>query len=380
MSGAVGHSIWRFAAVAASILVSGCAATDQFQDRVSRYGRAAEQARDEMILTNIIRASRSEPLSFVSVSGIHGSATTTGAVGLPAIVIGPAQTAAQHQYVFGGGSGSGSPNAVSSSGSTTIDVSVQETKDFYRGLLTPVSPRTVAFFTAQGIPREILFYLFTDRLIETKHGTRREIRNDPLSPTFEDFKQYVELAMEFGLSSETITSPAGGRSKESKEPKEPREPKEESRLCFDPLFKASKASLTGLNPICGSNKHLNIGRNVSTFISRTGEPVSLEIKPRSTFEIFNYLGRLVTAGDAGLIKLSNLDDGRNAETEDNILFVVVPGMTPCFVSVTYGSSSYCVPDGNAPNTTKILGLLAQLLALNTTINDLPATPSVRIVP
>jgi hypothetical protein len=369
----VGHNIWRLAAVAACFAVSGCVASDHFQERVSSFDRAAEQSRDEMILTNIVRASRSEPLSFVSVSGIHGSATTSGSVGLPAIVFGPLQTAAQHQYVFGGGSGSGSPNVVSSVGSTTIDVSVQETKDFYRGLLTPVSPRTVAFFTAQGIPREILFYLFTDRLIETKGGKRRELRNDPRSPTFDEFKRYVELAMSYGLSSEVIAAPVGKNGKSEHE--------DLSRLCFDPLYKSPNISFAGNNPICGSKARFDKGHNVGTFMSRTGESVSIEIRPRSTFEIFNYLGSLIKAGDNGLVQLSNQDDAGLAGQQDNILFTVTQGAgPPCFVNVAYGGGSYCVPDGSAPNTTRILGLLAQLLALNTTVNDLPATPSVRIVP
>jgi hypothetical protein len=369
----VGNSFWRLVAAAASIAVSGCVASDHFQERVSSYDRAAEKSRDEMILTNIIRASRSEPLSFVSVSGIHGSTTATGSVGLPAITIGPLQTAAEHQFIFGGGSGSGSPNAVSAIGSTTIDVSVQETKDFYRGLLTPVSPSTVAFFTSQGIPREILFYLFTDRLIETKAGKRRELRNDPRSPTFEEFKRYVELAMEYGLSSEVIPAPAGKNAKNGHE--------EYSRLCFDPLYKSSNVSFVGNNPICGSRARFGQGHNVSTFLSKKGEPVSVEIRPRSTFEIFHYLGGLIKAGDNGLVQLSNQDDASLGGAKDNILFLVTQGAGPsCFLSVAYADSSYCVPDGSAPNTTRILGLLAQLLALNTTITDLPATPSVRIVP
>jgi hypothetical protein len=367
----VGHSIWRFAALAAGIVVSGCAVSDHFQERVSSFDRAAEKSRDEMILTNIVRASRSEPMSFVSVSGIHGSSTVTGSLGLPAVTVGPLQTATEHQFIFGGGSGSGSPNAVSSAGSTTIDVSVQETKDFYRGLLTPVSPRTVAFFTAQGIPREILFYLFTDRIIETKAGVRRELRNDPRSPTFDEFKRYVELAMQYGLSSEVIAV-AGKKGKTEQE---------DSRLCFDPLYKSPNVTFAGNNPICGSTTHFDKGHNVSTFVSRTGEPVSVEIRPRSTFEIFNYLGSLIKAGDDGLIKLSNQDDAGFKTQEDNILFLVTQGGgQPCFVFVGYAGGGYCVPDGSAPNTTRILGLLAQLLALNTTISDLPATPSVRIVP
>ena len=339
---------------------------------MSSFDRAAEKSRDEMILTNIIRASRSEPLSFVSVSGIHGSTTITGSVGLPAIVVGPLQTAAEHQFVFGGGSGSGSPNAVSSAGSTTIDVSVQETKDFYRGLLTPVSPSTVAFFTSQGIPREILFYLFTDRLIETKGGKRRELRNDPRSPTFEEFKHYVELAMEYGLSSEVIAAPAGKNAKNEHE---------YSRLCFDPLYKSPNVSFVGNNPICGSRARSGQGTNVGTFVSKKGEVVSIEIRPRSTFEIFYYLGSLIKAGDDGLVQLSNQDDASLNGAKDNVLFLVAQGAGPsCFLSVAYAGSNYCVPDGSAPNTTRILGLLAQLLALNTTITDLPATPSVRIVP
>jgi hypothetical protein len=368
----VGHSFWRLVAGAACIAVSGCVASDHFQDRVSSFNRAAEQSRDEMILTNIIRASRSEPLSFVAVSGIHGSTTITGSLGLPAVTIGPLQTAAEHQFIFGGGSGTGSPNAVSSAGSTTIDVSVQETKDFYRGLLTPVSPSTVAFFTSQGIPREILFYLFTDRLIETKGGKRRELRNDPRSPTFEEFKHYVELAMEYGLSSEVIAAPAGKNAKTENE---------YSRLCFDPLYKSPNVSFVGNNPICGSRARSGQGHNVGTFLSKKGELVSIEIRPRSTFEIFHYLGGLIKAGDDGLVPLSNLDDASLNGAKDNILFQVTQGGAQvCFVNVSYAGSNYCVPDGSAPNTTRILGLLAQLLALNTTINDLPATPSFHILP
>ena len=367
---------WRVAAAAASLLVSGCA-YDSFQARVASYDYAAEQARDEMILTNIVRASKSEPLSFMSVSGVHGSGTAAGSVGLPAIVFGPLQTAAQHQFVFGGGSGAGSPNALNTSASTSIDVSIPETKDFYQGLLTPVSPRTVAFFTAQGIPREILFYLFTDRLIETKRGVRREIHNDPLASTFEDFQHYVDLAMQYGLSSETIERPGPPPKKGEK-----REERDESRLCFDPLYKAPNVSLKGLQPICGSNAPFHGKRNSSTFISRTGEPVGLEIKPRSTFEIFNYLGRLVASGEAGVIHLSNLEDNATGAVPDDILFRVLPavGVEPCFVTIVYAGTIYCVPSGTAPNTTRILGLLAQLLALNTSITDLPATPSVRIEP
>ena len=179
--------------------------------------------------------------------------------------------------------------------------------------------------------------------------------------------------MEYGLSSEDIPAAPGKDGKGEHE--------EHFRLCFDPLYKSPNVSFAGNNPICGSKARFEKGHNVSTFLSRTGEPVAVEIRPRSTFEIFNYLGSLIKAGDDGLVQLSNQDDTGLDAKQDNILFLVTQGGgQPCFVNVAYGGTSYCVPDGSAPNTTRILGLLAQLLALNTTINDLPATPSVRIVP
>ena len=55
----------RVAVAAACGLVSGCAYNDHFDNRVARYDVASEKARDEMILTNIIRASRAEPLAFL---------------------------------------------------------------------------------------------------------------------------------------------------------------------------------------------------------------------------------------------------------------------------------------------------------------------------
>jgi hypothetical protein len=177
------------------------------------------------------------------------------------------------------------------------------------------------------------------------------------------------------LSSETIPVPGGHGKKGS------HEEHEITRLCFDPMYKAPNVSLKGVQPICGSRIPYRGGHNSSTFIDQTGAPIALEIRPRSTFEIFNFLGRIVAAGEAGLIRLTNGEDNASGVVPDDILFRVVPGQViGCFIFVGYNGGIYCVPELTAPNTTRILGLLAQLLALNTTITDLPATPAVRLTP
>ena len=51
----------------------------------------------------------------------------------------------------------------------------------------------------------------------------------------------------------------------------------------------------------------------------------------------------------------------------------------CFLTVDYGGKGYCVPD-SALNTKRILGLLAQLLALSTTVQDVGITQQVQLLP
>ena len=86
---------------------------------------------------------------------------------------------------------------MTNSGSTSFNVTPSETQDFYQGLLEPVEPQTLALFKEQGIADEILFYLFTQQVVEEREGSGREIQfvNDRLDPSYEGFHHYVELAM-----------------------------------------------------------------------------------------------------------------------------------------------------------------------------------------
>ncbi len=52
----------------------------------------------------------------------------------------------------------------------------------------------------------------------------------------------------------------------------------------------------------------------------------------------------------------------------------------CFVATDYEGQNYCVPRDGAANTKRILGLLTQIVALNTAIEDVPVAPTVRAIP
>lgn len=420
--------ISRIAVAAASCwLASGCAYDDHFDNRVARYDIASEQARDQMIFTNVIRASRAEPLAFLQVGQINGSNTTSSTLGLPSLVLGPAPPskiatgaagavtpatafltgALDRQAVFGANPGATgfTANSISTSGSTNFNVTPSETKDFYRGLLLAVEPETLAFFIEQGIANETLFYLFTEKIVEDRGGAITQYINDPLDPSFDKFQHYVALAMAYGLTAEPEPGAKAAKSAKSDTTGRSGKPANGNtsgaenaqastwRLCFDRYAWAPGTKAADNHPMCGSHEKTTDTRLV-TFRDRKGELVKLRVFPRSTFSIFQYLGRIVAAGEAGAIKLETPQAVGREPLKDDTLFAVVTGgdgvlgLTggdigskggDCFLSVDYGGRGYCVPD-SALNTKRILGLLAQLLALNTSVQDIGITQQVQLLP
>ncbi len=357
-------------------MLAGCAVTDRFDDRVARYDLAAAQSRDAMILTNIVRASHAEPLSFVQLGQLSGTAVTGATLGLPSVALGSpvASLPGLKDVVFGAFPGSANGfvgNQANVQGTTNFQATPAETRDFYRGLLQEVDPRTLSLFIQQGVAREVLFYLFTDRIIEIKNGARRELRNDPLDPNFPEFRRYVALAMSYGLASENTAKPSEDADKPQKE---------KWRLCFSKLYMEKGLPPAANAPVCGARAASRDPRAV-TFDARNGERVEIEVIPRSAFAIFQFLGRIVAAGEAGRIELVSPEARDRPPLTDPYLFTVERGAGEgCFIATAYEGETYCVPREGAANTKRVLGLLTQIIALNTAIADVPVAPTVRVVP
>jgi len=380
-------------AAAAVFLASGCAYTDHFDDRLASYDISTEQARDQMILTNIVRASRAEPMAFQSIGNLLGQTSASGQLGLPSLVIGPraglsaAQRELDGQSVFGANPNTAGAigNSLSTAVNTSFNLTPNETKDFYRGLLLTVSPETLGFFSDQGLAPETLFYLFTDDVTETKAGKTNKYVNDPLDPDFAKFQVYVALAVKYALRAEPQpgfkapklkTTAAKGDAKGEEEIAS----SAEYRLCFDRSQWAPGTPFANNRPLCGSKDKMADERTVS-FVDQQGVPITVRVAPRSTFSIFQYLGRLVAEGEAGLIKLRTVAaTGRPPLFDDNFFLVESGGAGgPCFLAVNYEGRNYCVPTEDARNTKRILGLLVQLLALSTEVRDISNVGQVQVI-
>jgi hypothetical protein len=380
---------WRVVACAlAAGLLAACAAVDHIEPRYENVNHAAANARNEGILLNIVRASKHIPLNFIAFSKVTGSGTLALSAGLPRFGVGPQPLVydVNRQVVFSSSVMSGAAGV-----KNDFDISLLETKDFYNALLGPVDLPTLNFFVRQGYTRELLFWLFTESVRETVGGRTFEYRNDPdpniacetVRGASRCFSDMVKIATATGLTVQIQVQPGAGAAKGAVL----------GRLCFDnvlaqrarkfypPEIFATLHGSSGHRPRCTDPwpRTRTDGRTDLLTFEVQGSPygpLRYEITTRSTFGIYQFLGRILATGSTENILMY----GKLDPNEDPRLLAVGPP-TPggCFAELGFDGVRYCVPREGAENTKRIFSLLAQLLALKTQPGDLAITPTVRTI-
>lgn len=202
------------------------------------------------------------------------------------------------------------------------------------------------------------------------------LRNDPLFESemfcgdltagFEEecFESYVNLAISSGLTVETKPDTR----EVIKEGTHIKEQFTNSRLCYDPLL--ADEGRSGLTPICKISPWTP-DNTPGNFLTSSSGGVKFESSSRSLYEVYQYLGSIL-AYDRLLPLVSDVQ-----ETGDEyLLYISRSWKGGCTVSVRYLSQSYCVPLVGARNTKRVLSILAQLQALQTSPGDLPATSTI----
>jgi hypothetical protein len=408
----------RVGVLLCGLLAGGCAAVDTVHPRYETINHSTERARNESILLNIVRASQDAPLNFVAFSSVSGTSTLSANAALPTFLVGPfapltvptgnivtaagvsqstiqppaPQRAVQFNNSTLGGGGVAT---------TQFSIATFETRDFYNALLRPVDLPTLNYFIRQGYSRELLFWLFADSVEEIVNGQSYGYKYVPGKPEKacntvlgrrKCVADMIEIAVASGLTVETkaIDKPTGQEKKTA--------PGVYARFCFDTLLRnrnelgdteEGRLELARLRRLMWSPAHLPRCR--SHWVPAATEPGSDEtatdtlefeqpgtsvgtvryrIVTRSTFGIYQFLGGLMANGEAEGLMLT--------EGKDSSLLTVVQGSGDgCFQDAQYNGQMYCIPD-RAKNTKRIVQLLAQLVALQTSTQDLAVTPLVRV--
>ena len=139
-------------------LVAGCAMVpkDRMASTTADFNVVVERAQNQMLLLNIVRASKRYPLYFTSFNALRGNMSynfSTGGINIPFGSIGSGYNGAY----------SIAPN-VSYSTNPNFDLTVLDTQEFTRGIMNAVPMCTLDYYWQQGWPKELLFHLFVERM------------------------------------------------------------------------------------------------------------------------------------------------------------------------------------------------------------------------
>lgn len=163
------------AAACVALACASCSFSSYVAAHPVEYNAAAAEARDKLILLNILRAAQGYPMQFSALSQVRGNLRSNGELSIGGAV----NEAANDTLTLG----------VSSSiqSNPSFDVSILDTAKFMRGILTPVSLDTLHTLADQGWRSQQLAYLLVEEVrleITTGQGDSEKervwaIKNNP---------------------------------------------------------------------------------------------------------------------------------------------------------------------------------------------------------
>lgn len=414
--------------VSVSLFLGACAVMDyQLEPRAGVINHQTDNARNNEILLNIVRASYSQPLNFVPISKTSGTQSTDLKVGLPTFTLGPAQTITQKQFAFAGNSWENSSNG-------SFDSVPLASHDFYANMMSPIALETANALIHMGYSRELVLNTMIASIRVEGGGDVREFRNDPFGEPGPDtcpetgehygpqpvgllnaslyapqrlnaitakceyhrFQFLMQAGMAWGLNVQVTSVPNPAYTSDAvKQAKAagkdaPSKTISQAQLCFDPAFARDdqKSIVMTFPDRCGSTSLDKKGTTTNQQVLRvrfgSGPRVSPELtftlKIRSTFSAFSYFGHMVRSYPTTPTRLYWPD--RTVNSNDpwdlQVLTISKAPSVGCFASTYLNAEFFCVPSDAGETTKQVFSMLSQLVALSTTTGSLPSTLEVRL--
>lgn len=251
--GGIVASEWRIASSVFSLFLVGaladCAIVDQYSSRAVSYNLEAEQALDQGLLLNIVRASQRRPMQFTSVQSITGTAS---AMGTATLNIPFGAGGASYKTGSFGGNVSGGPQFI---------IPVLDTQEFYNGVMRPVSNQLFDFFIHEEYPREEIFTLFVEKIVihrnacqPTDHTARCELDfvNYPGEDLQFDLTQaMIEHLLNLGITTQQVSGGSAAKSAASGSSSAGQGANADYEFCFAPHDRFYMQQIRSLSALCG---------------------------------------------------------------------------------------------------------------------------------
>ncbi len=410
----VWHKLRALGCVVLSLALSACATMSDFSSWTVGYNKSVEQARNQLMLLNIIRASENMPLLFTGIQVVRGNGQTSvgGALGITrtvqAVSLGAPITNTTIKTL------APSVNLQVASG-FNFDVVVLDSAEFMQGLLTPISVLTFNHYVRQGIPLELLLHLLTEKITITTPGRPTVTYvNDPLSRDYKEFRLLVTALLKLRLTTEVVNSPSeaigplltdadlkSGASTEFSKAlpglfltKVPggyrfiRPGSTTANFCFLGEETAQstlpQTSLCANSPMRKAKQATPDGDELANKKVLTTVDWSMSVQMSSTNDVFNYLGRLesfqLESGNDILTLDSPEAIAYNRQGQSRAVFNVIKNQPKPndIASVQYRGIVYSLPLEAQGFSATTLMVLNQLFSLSKSVNSIPGTGTVLV--
>ena len=389
-------------------VLSGCATSGQVASQIVKSNVAQEQAENELLLLNIIRASQRKPMHFTQVSAIHlpvGFGNPT--IGLPI----PFGGDAIHAYSF----------ANSFAISQSVDTSVQNTQEFMRGITTQLPASTMTYYLDQGWPRGMVLMMFIRKIKKVENHEPKTVTNYPEDlQAFEDFKAVLRDLEKCDLEVKSDDDkPYGPAFRQTQlDVKALAEARAASMSIanvdqdrsLEPKFEFSTAS-KGMHLALSSREDMHCrfesfsvetdrkADSKTKAGDRAAKDNSLTLFIRSPEAMLYYLGEITRSQLSHQYKGEGKTDGPAADgfpqmdydpnerlskgnSSGAVLFKVSLGTgDDPSLAVSYDGQSYFVARTSfTDQSTHVLSMMSQIIALQNKGTDLPSTATVRVIP
>jgi hypothetical protein len=379
----------RLAALAAGALcVSGCAMSPQLQRVAIDHNQMVAETEDELTLLNIVRASYRFPLHFTTFSEVTGNASVSvgGSVGADIVP----------------GSDAYFPSmSAGASTSPGFRLGVLSTEKFQRGIQQPIGSDLVAYYLDAGWRDELIMALLIERVDFTKPGEDGapvlSVVNEPGAGS--DFRRLIcsyrltsvptaasrPLARFDQLFDEGViedrSKAAGARRTEIAD--------------FLQLLGRDDLTFQGETIYLKGTRHsadlerLGASRcaDGASFVAPAG---NLEARPRfrSALGIIYFLGEYAReaqrSGLSNVYRLPFNDDTCGNGASQRPLIDIRAGNGSAYVDAQFRGERYYVPDvddedcvhHDAARSMQVIALVQQVLNLQKSADDLPASVSV----
>ena len=354
------------------ILLTGCQTVmpPTFQEQASDYSRTMEQYHIDSIFTNVIRAHNSSPLSFHTIDSVVGSANTASGLSL-SNSFSIQDKALDLWGITRLGSSTFTPSQSYSTGFSFTQTGLQNAT-FIKQLIKPIALEEARYLFSTDVGPEILSHLLLQSLIVSGENDESVIfHNDPRSDEYAEFKNLLQDLLARGLSVHQSSKKSDSSTSKTPSSDGP------ARLCL------RKASLPDSPYKFSASAYCDASR-----ISEFGNS-SLTILSRSTKQVFEYVGNVVTAQlrdnptyvilDASADKYSD-----HKGDKGNHLMVVNKNPELLFKRNAFAycedpkSDQYIIPTDNFGHSKTVISLLSELFTFSIVPDAIATSPAIII--